>query len=562
MRLWIASLLVGSGCNQIFGTNNVVLLPSTDAAPLADAAPNSMMITGMAFDSAKAADPTMVLVTHPVLAGVTAELGAMPAAMASGFPALTNAPLDLTGTFLVPFELSQSAYRIVYHPPDGVPVEYQTSIHGIPGHFIANIDVGRPERFAAPSTALMDISPANEQDPMTAGRLIETGSWATIYLSTRSGGTSNSIRIAWSTTIPSMNLGSTTTTVASQVGALAAPETTKGDRLLLVDATDTANRGLANTYSVVTMDGFNGATANNLTATPWTTVATSSASMTAASYMAAPGLALAAVRVNDSTRTNMVSDDDNPIGGNNAPFVWSGVIPSAGLPNFVASGAGGKAIPPAEVNGAGGLGVPTFAFMSTRVAPEVQLPYVNVFDGTIAPKFPQAIFARVSRSRTTHNVKVTEGIQSISVADPTTSTAKIDLAIGQAYSASGHMMLNNTDIWFADSISAVVPRAPLMTFTFGLDGVVDDCVSTLYSVMNNAYVPVRRYLMPATVNHGAPSGIVVDNKLLVKNQDYVLGVACHLGYPEAVNGNWSVVKYPFSESVVYSFPFVVNTDPV
>ena len=553
MRLWIASLLVGTGCNQIFGATNVGLLPPDDAAPLADAAPNSMMITGMAFNSAKVADP----VTYPVLPGVTAELGAMPAATASGFPVLANAPLDVTGTFQVPFELSQSAYRIVYHPPDGVPVEYQTSVHGFPGHFIANIDLGRPERIPAPPTAAMDISAANEQDPMTAGRLIETGSWASFYLGTRSGGTANSIGLAWSTTIPSQVTSSVTTTVTSHVGALGSPETGKGDRLLLVDATNPANPGLADTYSVVTMDGFNGATANNLTATPWTTATT--ASMAAASYTAAPGLALAASRVNDSTRTNMVSDDDNLVGGHNVPFVWSGVIPSMALPNFVTSGAGGKAIPPAEVNGAGGLGIPMFAFMSTRVS-ELQLPYVNVFDGTIAPKFPQAIFARVSRSRTTHNVKVTEGIQSIALTNLT--TAAVDLATGQAYQAGAHMMLNNTDIWFADSISAVVPRAALMTFTFGVDGVVDDCVSTLYSVTNSAYVPVRRYLMPATANHGSPSGIVVDNQVILKNQDYVLGVACHLGYPDAVNGDWSVVKYPFSESVVYSFPFVVITDPV
>ncbi|CAN5670923.1 hypothetical protein BH11MYX1_BH11MYX1_03420 [soil metagenome] len=553
MRLWIASLLVGAGCNQIFGTGDVHLHVD-DAAPLIDGHdPYPMRITGMAFNSAKVADPTTVAVTYPV-ANVTVELGAMPDPGASGFPALA-APVavDATGAFRVPFELALADYRIVYHPPDGVPVELQSRLHAA-AHFIVGIDLGRPERIAAPANASMSIGPAGTPNPFTAARLIETGSWATHYVGSVPGGQASSFSTDWSTTLPSQG-----TPVTSQAGGLSSPETTKGDRLLLVDATDPSalGAGLANAYSVITMDGFNGSTANNLLAGMWTTVATATPPMTAANYTKEAGFAPAEARVNAATRFNGPSANDNPVGGANFPFVWSGVIPSASLPNFVTSGAGGKAIPPAQANGIGGVGVPTFAFMSTQ-ASSAQLPYVNIFDGTIAPKFPQAIFARFSRSRLTSNVKITEGIQTISLTSGSPATAKVDLAVGLAYLAGSHMKLAGTEIWDANSGSALVPRAALMPFGFGVDGPVDDCVATLYSVTSNAFVPVRRYLMPATVNHGAPSGIVVDGSILSSSQDYVFGVVCHLGYPDAVTGDWSTVTYPFSESTLYSFPFVIT----
>jgi hypothetical protein len=554
MRLWIASLLVGAGCNQIFGTGEVHL-HADDAASLVDASPFAMVITGMAFNSAKVVDPTMVAVTFPVVPGVSVEIGAMDAAATSPLPALSPLAIDATGTCEVPHELALAAYRIVYRSPGTVPVEYQTTLHAVPGHFIVDVDIGRPERIDAPANAKLVVGPPNAPDPYTAARLIETGSWATHDVGAAAGGAANAFNTAWSTSVASQG-----TPVASQAGVLSSPETSKGERLLLVDAIyptsdNGAHAGLANAYSILTLDGFNGATANNFAATAWTTVASTSPAMIAANYAAQPGFALAAGRVNAATRANGPSDDDNPVGASNAPFVWSGVIASAALPNFVTSGAGGKASPPAQANGIGGLGVPTFAFMSTRVS-DLALPYVDLFNGTIAPKFPQAIFARVSRSRLTNNVKVTEGIQTISLTEG--ATAKVDLAVGQAYSAGAHMRLHGTEIWAADSTSAVVPRAPQMAFTFGVDGVVDDCVATLYTVTPGAYVPVRRYLMPATPNQGAPSGIIVDGSLLVTNQNYVFGVVCHLGYPHAVNGDWATVTYPFSESTVYSFPFVLN----
>lgn len=554
MRRWIASLVVTlGGCNQIFGTGDVHLRVD-DAAMTADASPFATRITGMAFDSANAADPTAVAVTYPIFPGVTVEVGAMANPPASAMPPLAPVPIDSTGTFEIPHELAASAYRIVYHPPDMVPVELQTLLHGTPGHLIVDVSIGRPDRVAAPTTASMTIGPTNAPDPYHAARLIETGAWATHYVGAVTGGSVTAFTTAWNTSLASQG-----TPVTSQAGGLSSPETSRGDRLLLVDATDTTSlgSGLANAYSVLTMDGFNGATANNFVAGPWTTVTTSTPPMTAASYTKEPGFAAAEARVNKATRTNQVSDDDNPVViGQNFAFVWSGVIPSATLPSFFTSGAGGKAIPPAQANGFGGVGVPVFAFMSTKDS-STQLPYVDVFDGTIAPHFPQAIFARLSRSRITSNVKITEGVQTISLTSGIPATAKVDLAVGQAYSDGAHMMLNGTDIWFANSISTVVTGAALMPFTFGVDGVVDDCVATLYSVTNNALVPVRRYLMPATANHGAPSGVIVDGSILPHNVNYVFGVACHLGYPDAVNGDWATVTYPFSESTLYSFPFVL-----
>ncbi len=542
MRLGIACVLVGTGCNQIFGSHSVNELYS-DAGPPADASPYSMQITGMAWDSGKVSDPSGILPTFPVLPSVTVEIGAMAPATAAAFPALSPAAVDSTGTFLVPFELALEDYRVVYHPPDGVPVEYQTSLH-TPHHFIASVDIGRADKvLPASDAALSPFFPQSTPGSYSDARLIETGSWATVELGAADPANTS---IKWSQTLTSTSASHPFGPVASQDGPLYAPETQKGDRLLLVDSTN----GIASAYSSFTLEGFNGAQPNGLIGTAWNT----SAPQVAAKFSPLPSTAAAVDRVSTDTRGNSVSFEDNPVAGVNAPAYWSGVIPSAAMPNFLAPGAGGKVSAPAQANGIGGMDLPTFAFMSTNNT-GFDAPYVDVFNGTIAPKFPQAFFARLSRSRTTAGVKLTEGVQTIALTAG--GTAPIDLGIGLPYLGGAHMMFGGVDIWNNLDTPWPIPATPgLLPFSFGVDGPVDDCVTTLYRVTAAVYTPVRRYLMPAPSGHGAPPAILVDAALMPAGQPFAFGVTCHLGYPNAAVGDWSKVTYPFSESVLYSFLFM------
>jgi hypothetical protein len=533
-------LIAVAGCNSIFGSHDVINSNiDADLTPK-DLAPYTMLVTGMAYDTTK---PPMTMpdsgtVTFPTLTGTTAMYGPL---------GMTPKPIgiDNTGAFSIPYDVAQGVYRIIYTPPDGVPVEIQGKLQS--AHFVVP-SLGRPDAVAAPSNAVLDdITPAGGPNQYTDLRLFSIGTFAVRIMGAaqRTGGSSTT----WSTSSTQPD------SIQSMSGALYTPEAAKGDRIVAVDtdATDQANH-----FSVGTMTDFSAGDAIPMMG-PWKSVTdVGNQQMNwgfAASQMDTSDRLKAATPAswtNDNPQSNM----DVP------PFVYGGMLPTTKLPNFVEPGegyvkAGANPINRWAARGHGGLGMPMFLPLTSTTTLNGTLTMIHAFNGTDAPAYPTAMYVRYSKSGIVEGVTLTAGIQTIAPADLTTTT-NIPVSVGLAYTPTVHITLNGLDIWADNGPANIFTNAPAeMDLVFQLDkpATTDDCVSTIYQIAGTELLPVHRFLStPNNVQVNAT--IQVDKTIFATGHDYVIGISCHQGLPGVTTSlDWSKVSYPFSESVTWSHPF-------
>jgi hypothetical protein len=538
-------LFAAAGCNSIFGSHDVQLNPHLDAdLTPPDAAPYTMYVTGMTYDTTKQSmtSPDSGTATFPILSGVTVAAGPL------GMPA-TPHTLDNNGAFSVPFELAQGVYRIIYTPPDGVPVEIQGKLQS--AHFVVP-SLGRPDAVAAPSGAILsDIAPTGGPNTYNNLHLFSIGTFA-VRLEGMASRIGNST--IWSTSSGQVDA------IESMSGGLYTPEGAKGDRLVAVD-TDASDQ--ANAFSVGTITDFSAGTAYP-TMAAWQTTATVDNQLlkwdNASSQIEASMRVIAAA----PTWSNDLPDQGSL--GYITPFAYGGVLPTTQLPNFIESGKGYIKVSNNPINrwaarGYGGLGMPVYLPLSKATSSTV--PMIHVFDGTDAPAFPTAMFLRYSRSAVVEGVTLTTGIQTITVANATTTTT-VPISVGLAYTATQHITLNGYDIWNDDGPTAnPITNAPAeMDLVFDVDkpATTDDCISTIYKIDSGALVPVHRFIStPNNVQVNAT--IQVDKSIFAPGTDYVIGISCHQGLPGvATSLDWTKVPpapYSFSESVTWTHPFNV-----
>jgi len=540
MRSGIVCLLAVSGCNSIFGSHDVINgSKDADVRPK-DAAPYTLYLTGMNVDTTTNPDPTQIMPTFGALAGATVAAGPL------GQP---TQPLVLggDGAFTVPYELAQDVYRVVYTPPDGVPVEIQGKIQN--AHFVV-ASIGRQNAMPAPSNAVLgDITPTGGPNPAyTNFHLYTIGTYAVrIDTAVQRIGSSTT----WSTNSGMVN------GIQSMSGPLETPTGAQGDKIIVTDG-DSTNQ--ATGFSVGTLADFSTGLAYP-TMAAWKTVADVGNQQMkwgyASSQMETSDRIMAATPVswtNDNPQSSMYVP----------PFVWGGVVPSTKLPNFVEAGEGYVKVSnnPLDLwtaRGYGGLGVPIFLPL-TETTVQGTLTMVHAFNGTDAPAFPTAMYLRYSRSGVVENVTLTAGIQTIAPANNTAAT-NVPVSVGMAFTTNQHMTLNGDDIFIDSGAAFTIANAPAqMDFVFGLDkpATTDDCVSTIYQIGTSNLVPVHRYLStPNNVQVNAT--IKVDKSVFAQGHDYVIGVSCHAGLPGIATGlDWSQVSYPFSESVTWSHSFNVQ----
>jgi hypothetical protein len=349
--------------------------------------------------------------------------------------------------------------------------------------------------------------------------------------------------------------------IASLSGVLATPNSSKGDKLVIVDGQN-GNPDTAVGFSIGTMTKFATDGTPDLTLSPWKT--TTEVGADQLKFDISTAFQIQARMDHFAPSGNFTNDYDDGV-GHALPFVYGGVLPTTYLANFLEPGLGWVKISNNPVNhwavrGYGGMDVPVFLPMTktVSVAPSI----VRVFNGVDAPKFPTAVYARYSASRVVDGVTFTTGIQTIALADNTT-TADLPFGVGVAHSELQQLTLNGTNIWVTDSSAHTVTRDPNnkpIQLTFNTDAQVDDCETTLYRIDAGTAVPVRRFLsadVPATVP------IEIDQTVFDHTSHYVIGVACHKGLPSVAHDSdhkgydWRDVSYPFSESMVYSYAFVV-----
>ncbi|HET9991133.1 MAG TPA: hypothetical protein VFQ65_21520, partial [Kofleriaceae bacterium] len=450
MRSGFFCLLVAAGCNSIFGSHDVIN-GSTDAdVRPKDAAPYTMYLTALTVDTtnAPAMNPDVAPTTPAVAATVAAgKLGAAPQ------------PLDLNGdgSFSIPFELAQDVYRMVYTPPDGVPVEIQGKLQT--AHFVVP-SIGRPDAVAAPSNAILgDVTPAGGPTPSyTNFHLFSIGTFAVRLAGnlSRIGNSTN-----WTTNAMQVDA------IQSMSGALYTPEMAKGDRIVVTDG-DATDQAVG--FSVGTIPDFSAGFVVPAMA-PWKTVTD------VGNQQMKWGYASSQMETSDRVMAATPSaswTNDNPQSGMYVPpFVYGGVLPTTKLPNFVESGGGyvessGNPLNRWTSRGHGGLGVPIYLPL-TQTTLQGTVTMVHAFNGTDAPAYPTAMFVRYSRSGVVEGVTLTAGIQTIALAN-NTSVTNVPVSVGLVNSATQHMTLNGQDIFIDSGAPYIISNAPAqMDFVFGLD---------------------------------------------------------------------------------------------
>jgi len=109
----------------------------------------------------------------------------------------------------------------------------------------------------------------------------------------------------------------------------------------------------------------------------------------------------------------------------------------------------------------------------------------------------------------------------------------------------------------------VVPTPRTLTFhpRLGADGApmatADDFIITLYSI-ENADTPTAK-LHAVRVFHitDYTVGVGIDPALLTPGL-YVFSITSRIGFPNAANGDFKMIKYPLAESTVFTRQFSVH----
>jgi len=528
MRSGLLCLLCG--CNQIFGSHTVV---EVDAAP-ADAAPYPMLVTGMNVDTT-----TGITTTLP-LPNVAVEIG----------PITAEAPKSVdvdptTGGFEIPYMLAQVPYRLVYHPPDGVPVEIQSTLHA--AHFVVP-SLGRLDAEQPPGNA--QTGDLLAQSSYNNLRVVSTGTWA-FRFSGMVGGIGSSV--TWTTASDQAD------PITSMSGPLETPNSGRTDNVLLIDGS-IATPEAADGFAVGTMTTFGTSGLANLSFGPWKNTTTLGVAQLQWDFAAEPATNQ---RLVAASGIDAKGDNGTP----NLPFAYGGVFPTTGVANFLETGAPLQVVSQPDVlhykwaaRGVGGLGVPSFVPLA-KVNSPTKATFIDMFNGTDQPAYPTGIYLRMSMTRFTEGIAFTSGLQTVwPIPDGNPTKANVTLAIGLAYKPGQHMMLGDQDIWVDSTTPPHISRTELIPFTYATDGVVDDCMATLYRIDGTSLSAVRRFLSQSPPSSGP---ILIDPSAFDATHHYVFGIACHAGLPGVatfgtqLGGDWSQVAYPFSESMLYSYPFVV-----
>ncbi|MFT3694752.1 MAG: hypothetical protein QM831_16505 [Kofleriaceae bacterium] len=541
MRVGILPLLGVAGCNSIFGLNPGV---ATDAYLDSTAPRTNIKLVTMQWS------PGATMASYGDAANIS--YGAIPTDMAPN-PTIVQQAAESSHGFSVEFSISQIAYRVMWIPSDGVPVEAQGAF--VEGSVLV-AETTYADNFAAtapPSNAL--ISGPSPSDMVNGSfsnmRWMVFGStWEWHYFPPNTpvgrvtGGTNYTLDPTAAGGPYSVGLGK-----------LFVPKAT--DRFIGLSTQSTAQADpTMDVYWRNDIAGFDGSGLQ----TPNTQGA--SAKLTTVAKMKV------ALQPSDNTiqtiigvhgAASMKRDDTN------IPTAF-GVMPSTAITNFFMPGNYTASTPDAptdqhnlvySVNAEGGMSQPMFVPMAFGNAQ--QFTYIDLFDGTIAPAFQKAVLGRAGYHRTSNGVLIDEGVQKLSLLDTGTDAdpkTTIDLS-GKVMATA--MSLNGVDIFSStggENAVIPVPKGAVIALKYGIDlSAADDCMTTVYEINGANLVAKKRYLQ--AIKDGPTINISADTFDPLKQ--YVIGMKCHDGYGgDLAVRDWTSFSYPFSEGVTYSLSFQVQ----
>ena len=498
MRTTALALLACAGCNQVLGLSETRQVDGPPPAP--DAPPDAAWPT-LTLQRLVLVAPDQPLVM--TWAGSDAPPGLKVGAIGG---ALTDAPIDTSGHFLVPANLLSAPYRIVYQLAGDVPTEIQWS--GTSGTFAAPL-LGRADRIPPPPNAQLQFAPMNPPASIPDARVLTSGLWTT------------AVSLGTVTSPYSLHYPDNSQSLSGPPGAL---NGTLGDVEVLTSCTDATNPGAATAFAIMKIDHL----VMNATVTApstWTTTATLQS--VSATFTESP----LGSRFNTQLGTMA--------GPSNASLHEAGVLATTKLAPF-------------ETEIPGDLELPALLPLFITQATVNPMRFVDPFDGTHAPApaLPLAVFGRVGNSRTTGGVRLTSGFEQIDTLRSPQNTFNYEVGLPGQVLLGGVPM---TGVTASDGVT-INANGSTIPLVFQVDRSIDDCTVTVYSIAGSALTPVRRYLIAQAPSMQAP--MLLDRSVFAPSTEYVLGITCSKG--SRVMSDFTAVSLPYLLATTYPATFRVQ----
>jgi hypothetical protein len=413
-----------------------------------------------------------------------------------GMPLQTVA-YDADGSFAIPYTLREAPHRIVYTLPGETLVhEVQWSVSG------ATLVVPRTSRVGAPpvpANSGYDLTPVGATAAPTTPLLMTTG----VFTYTRGGA---------GFTKAGANTKFNFTTAKPLVGPLGAPELGKGDKVILADWVARGG-GVSSIggYAIASVDLMTGGPSVPAMQPMWVTTATQHTPSSSSSTDPIPvvnGTAL-------DTRLAQVST------GVGAQEMRYGVSPSLNFPGFVD-------------------GQPVM--LSFMEATQLQASFI-ITDPTSELGYDRVFAVRATRTRTVGSATLTSSIETI------TNQLSGMLVVGAPLSLN--IKLSATDV----SMDATYPassQATTLKWEAESGYSAHDYLVTLYEI------PTSGALIPRRVYQVLSPTVTVDGSLLDAGHKYTFAITARNGFPNAKQGDYKTVSYPFSEATTFTGAITVQ----
>ena len=411
-----------------------------------------------------------------------------------GMPLQTVA-YDDDGSFAIPYTLREAPHRIVYTLPGETLVhEVQWSVSG------ATLVVPRTSRVTAPpvpSGSGYDLTPTGGPT-LTTPLLMTTGNFT--YTRGGPGFTKNGA-----------NTKFTFGSARPLAGPLVAPEASKGDKVIVADWAARGGYSSVSGYAITSVDLMMGALSTPAMQPAWVSTATQHMPSTGNNNDPIPVVNGTAV----DNRLAMVST------GTGMQEMRYGASPSLSLPGFVD-------------------GQP---MMLTFIEASPPQATVTVTDPTSELGYEHVVAVRATRSRMVDGATLTSSIQ--------TMTNQLSGTIVLGAPLALNIKLSTTNV-SADATYQASSQATTLKWDAESTYTAHDYLVTLYEIPSSGALIARRVYQVLTPT------VTVDGSLLDAGHKYTFAITSRNGFPNAKQGDYKTVSYPFSEATTFSGAITVQ----
>lgn len=510
----LALLVASTGCNWVFGltaTVNVDANPDSPDAPDAPPDITSRLVWGIVTtDGVGVPDATIELVpigsevAHPdkPIVQIGPPIGTGPL-MDVGY-----APAD--GAFAIPYTLRQAPHRIVYSMPgESLQHEFQWAITG------ATIVIPRLTRKNAP------VPPADSGYHVTPTGLVNAGTPAIF--------TSGAFTFDQRPASFVLNGGEMTYPFASRAlplaGPVGAPQSSAGDwEMVAAWAARTQYTSTLEGFAIFSLDLADGGPTTPGTQPTWV-----NSPQRNLSTGKCPGVDCFPTVGIANTEQRMMNTLGGLAGSAFKYRMLYGMFPSLKTPGFAAGSAPDF------------VGVPMMMPFAQSTNIDAVIDVVD--PNTVLTGFDRAYYAHIGTTRTTNGVGLLSYVQAV------TNIISGQLQFNSPLVKS--VMLGDTNLSdTSDSVPHPASSQPIDLRFASETTVPDEYVVTLYEIAGNALAPIRVY-------HVLDPKVQVDSSLLVTGHTYVFGITTHVGIPDAQNGSFEAVTYPFAEARTFPRTFTI-----